>query len=261
MDWKRPIPLWAFLVGLLIITALTSILLIAPSLLGPKPDFALLTKSNLMTINAFYCGVGGQSPCNYNTTVLTVQPVDSFAGVVSLTTLASNPALDVTVGGTDLPNKVLLGPATDLRLGVETGTIGNYTVTVTASSGSLLHTVTIPVFVQNLTLTASPSFLTIARGSSGTAEVDLASVNRLTGDLNMSGVVMVDASLSNTQYRDPDSNASFTPPSVALAPGGTAKSVLTITVGQSAVTGNRTIVVSVSKGSYGFELFLPATVV
>jgi hypothetical protein len=260
LDWKKPVPLWSLLVGISLAVSLTIALLAVPALLAPKPDFSLSLKTNSMSMNAFNC-YGGTSPCNGNSTLLSLKPLENFTGVVTLDATASNPGIEVTVGNQEgpltLPTNVLLGAATDLNLGVQSATIGNYTITVAASSGQIVHTLIAPVAVQNITFTLSATSLTVARGSTGTLQMDMASVNRLEGNLTMKGIVHL-GSFGGT---DPNTSISFSPPSVILEPGGSASTTITLSVGSSAATGVRGVTLTVNKGSYIFNLTIYLTVV
>lgn len=263
MAWlRKPVPAWAFLVGILLAASLTAGLLIVPGLLIQRPDFALVPKSNNIIIYAFNCG-GPPIPCHYNSTTLTVSPLMGFTGIVTLNAVASNPRIDLSVGTEtpgdqhtlNLPTTISLGPATNLALGAGFETIGNYTITVMASSGPITHTLVVPVMVQNITVALSVASLTIARGSSATIQMDMTSVNGATpGNLTLTGNVRIGA-----PGIDPYSNVSFNPSSVVLQSGGNARTIMTVSVGQSATTGYRAVLVSVS-GRYSFGLLILLTI-
>ena len=254
-------PAWSLVVGISVAVSVTAALLILPTLLAPGPDFALVPKSNDVIIYAFHCS-GPPSPCYYNGTTLTIEPVRGFTGIVTLNALASNPGIAFSVGstGTDirtlaLPTTVSLGPATDLGLGAGSATVGNYTITLTASSGPITHTLIVPVLVQNITVALSATSLTIARGSSATVQMMMTSVNRAApGTLTMTGNVP----LSFGQV-DPNITVSFNPPSLTLQPGALVTTTLIVNVGPSASTGNRAVSVTVH-ARYGFGFYIPLTV-
>lgn len=251
-------PVWSFLVGILLAVSLTAALLIVPGLLAPKPDFTLVPKYNNLVVYAFNCG-GGSTPCFYNSTTLTIRPLADFTGIVTLLTAASNPGIVVTIGndaGPLVSPTVSLGPATDLRLSAESATIGNYSITVTASSGARIHSLVVPVFVENITVALSAASLTIARGSTAIIQMDMTSVNRAApGNLTLTGNARMGA-----LGTDPYTNVSFNPPSLVFQPGATVRTIMTVSVGQSASTGYRAVNVSVfSRYSFGLTILLTIT--
>src|SRR3989442_15374463 len=65
--------------------------------------------------------------------------------------------------------QILLGKTGMSVLSIVGHKIGNYTLVVTAASGAIAHFANLAVRVTNLTMTSNPSFITIARGSSGTS--------------------------------------------------------------------------------------------
>lgn len=251
LDWKKPVPIWSLLLGILLSVSFTVALLVVPAFLVPRPDFALITRNNSMSVIAYYCPASA-SPCFGNSTVLTLKPIRNFTGIVSITETASSPGITIVNAG--LPNNILLGPAIDLKLSVQSATIGNYTITVTASSGSIIHTIIVPVIVQNMTFTLSTTNLTIARGSNGTVQMDMVSVNRLAGNLTMNGIVRLNL------VTDPNTSVSFSPASLLLQPGGSAHTTVNLIVGSSAATGTRDVILTVNKASFAFALEFTLTI-
>jgi len=79
--------------------------------------------------------------------------------------------------------QILLGKTGMSVLSIVGHKIGNYTLVVTAASGAIAHFANLAVRVTNLTMTSNPSFITIARGSSGTSTISLTSVNGFDSDL------------------------------------------------------------------------------
>jgi len=231
MNWKRPAPLWILLIAMLATASATAGVILLPSILSPKPDFIM------SGLHPMYVQANGA-----NQTLITIQATRNFTGIVTVTT-DSPPGVGTLLLDPQTwtaKDQVLLGKAGTLSLNVKDGEVGNFTVTVTASSGAISHTASFPVIVQNLTMTSSQSSLMIMRGSSGTTEIDLSSVNGLSGNL----------SLGTTVYSGypPDyaSSASVSPTNMILSSGGAGKITLTISVGQSDTSSLLRVLVSAS---------------
>jgi LPXTG-motif cell wall-anchored protein len=125
---------------------------------------------------------------------------------------------------------------------------GSYTITVTGTNGSSsTHTTGISVSVvspssPDFTINSSPTSLTVAQGSSGTASAKLTSVN------SFSGTVTLTATVSPTSPQ-----VSLNPSSVSLTSGGSTTSVLTVSAATYRSTlvaqGNYAVNVTASSGS------------
>ena len=236
-------PLWAFLMGILATASVTAGLLIVPTLLSAKPDFSISLDTTSM--NLIPSGNG-------NLTLVTIQPIRNFTGIISVEATTSGTGIsaslnDVLTNG--VKDTVLLGKAATLQLRVLATMPGNYTTNVIASCGNISHKNPIRVSVQNLTMIATPKAQDIPRGSSGTAKIDLISVNRLGGNLSLQDSIIIKA----TGYPDQNSFAPI-PASVILQPGETLEIVMIIRASQAAQTGARTVVVEASKATWNFVL-------
>lgn len=250
MKWNARVPLWAFLLGILASASITAGLLLVPTFLAPKPDFSISLDTT--AINLIPSGNG-------NNTLVTIQPVLNFTGIVSLK--ATTSAAGITVSFHDIltgevQQIVLLGNAATLKLGVVATMPGNYTVNVIASSGGVSHGTPISVLVENLTMTVTPGAQDIPRGSSGNAKLELMSVNRLGGNLSLHDDII----MNTTRYPDQNSLAPI-PASVILPSGGTIEIVMTIQVAPAAQTGSRTVFVEASKATWNFVLTFTFNVV
>ena len=237
MNWKRPAPLWILLIAMLATASATAGVILLPSILSPKPDF---TMSGL---HPMYVQANGA-----NQTLITIQATRNFTGIVTVTTY-SPPGVGTLLLDPQTwtaKDQVLLGKAGTLSLNVKDGEVGNFTVTVTASSGAISHTASFPVIVQNLTMTSSQSSLMIMRGSSGTSEINLSGVNGLSGNMSLGTTVWYNCNCGVTYLRDYASSASTNPTSMILSSGGAGKITLTISVGQSDTSSLLRVLVSAS---------------
>jgi hypothetical protein len=236
--------LWLFFIGILVTASATAGVILLPSFLVPKPDFAISRPPPMYVQGS-----------HINTTLIMIQAVRDFTGIV--TVITSSPAglttrLQDSHG--DPKDQILLGTSGNITLSVADQTVGNFVVTVTASSGAISHTQSLQVIVQDLTISASPSPLTIARGSSRTAELDFSSVNGFSGNVSITTQVYGGA------YLDTFSSASANPRGIILFPGGTAKIALTINVGQSDNSSTLTVEVFALRHSWQFSLNIQVTV-
>jgi uncharacterized membrane protein len=198
------------------------------------PNFSLSASPSSVTI------VQGGSA---GTSTIAITPSNGFSG-------------SVTLSATGVPNGVTAAfgtnPATSSSIltltASGTATTGAATVTVTGTSGSLTHTTTVSLTVNaaaqpNYTLSASPSSLSVARGSTGTSTITIHPTNGFTGSVTFSG-----SSLPTGV------TASFSPnPS-------TSSSTLTLTVGGSASTGTFSVRVRGRSGGLSHSVRISLTV-
>jgi uncharacterized membrane protein len=111
---------------------------------------------------------------------------------------------------------------------------GTYTVTITGNSPGLTHSTTVTLVVNpapqpDFTLSASPSTLTVTRGSTGSYTVTIAGVNGFAGSVSLS--------VSGLGSRV---TTSFSPGSVT----GSGSSTLTISIARSATRGKSTLTIT-----------------
>jgi hypothetical protein len=145
---------------------------------APVPDFTIgATPSSLTVVK----GANGSS-------ALALTPLNGFSGSVSLTASVSPAGGGLTI--TNLTSQV---PVSDTSPGAATldvvaNTPGNYTVTVTATSGTTVHqaAVTVTVPVPDFAVTASPATQGVTRGGSATYTVTVTPTNGFSGVVNLS---------------------------------------------------------------------------
>jgi len=161
------------------------------------------------------------------TSTITVAPVTGFTGTVTLTSDTPGCSLSpISVPGS--------GTST---LSCTLTTASNYLVTVTGTSGSESHAVSVTYTVQDFVISSSPPLLNIQQGAIGDSTINLASVN----GFNLGVGVTVTASSGIT--------ASVNPSSVTLSSGGTGSTTLTVTVPSSTPIGNYTVTVTGQNGA------------
>jgi hypothetical protein len=135
-------------------------------------DFTITASSSLMNVKPSTSGV----------TIVTINPSHGFTGTVTLSTSVSPTGPIATVSISNISG----GSGTStLTVTIDTNVpSGNYTVTVLATSGNLVHSTSINVTVsevQEFTMTANVSSLNFNSGSTATAIITVSPQNGFTG--------------------------------------------------------------------------------
>ena len=173
---------------------------------------------------------------NAATSTITSTVTGGFSGAISLS--ASGQPSGVTVGFS--PTSITGAGSSTMTMTVGASTaVGTYTITVTGTSGTTVATTTVSLTVTgtnpNFTISASPTSLSVARGSSGKSTITTA----ISGGFN--SAIALSASGQGSRV-----TVSFSPSSIAAPGSGT--STMTVTVNRRATTGTRTITI---KGTGG----------
>src|SRR5438094_3367749 len=124
-------------------------------------DFTIAASPTAVIVNA---GAAGNS-------AFTITGLQSFSGVVSLTS-STSPATGLIC--TLTPTSVTSSGTSTLSC---TGSAGSYTVTITGTSGTLSHSATADYTVEDFTIAASPTTVTVPAGVAGTSTVTVTAVN------------------------------------------------------------------------------------
>ncbi len=178
-----------------------------------KHDFAITaTPASL----ALYPGASG-------TSTISIIAGTVFHRTVSLTAAAS-PGLTATINPTSIDTS-----GTSV-LTVSAAVVGNYTVTVTGSTASITHAVTMTVRVIDFTISANPTSLITNAGAQGTSTITITPIN------GFNGTVALATTASHGLY------ATLNPTSIT----GSATSSLTVS---ALLTGNYTVSVTGTAGS------------
>src|SRR5467141_545465 len=172
---------------------------------------------------------------------ITVTSLNGFTGTVTLTdsispATSSPPVVSLSSSSLTLSS----GGSATSTLSITTSastTPGSYTILVMGASGSLSHSVSLPLTVSqssDFILRSSATTLKVVAGSSGTSTITAASIGGFSGTVSLS----VSAGTGLT--------ASINPTSLSLGSGGTATSTLTVASGS---VGNYTVTVTGTSGS------------
>src|SRR6266566_924306 len=140
-------------------------------------------------------------------------------------------------------------------LSVGSSNPGNYTVTITGTSGSLSHQTTVTVNIctaktGDFSITASPSSMTLSTGSSARSTISLQSLNGFTGTRTLSATVSPTSDLSFY----------FSSSSVTLTSGGQGTSTLNVRASYRTPIGTYTITVTGTSGSISHSVTVTVNV-
>ncbi|HKD51142.1 MAG TPA: protease pro-enzyme activation domain-containing protein [Candidatus Acidoferrum sp.] len=174
-------------------------------------------------------------------TTVSINPLNGFSGSVSLAASGLPNGFSGTFG---------TNPATSssvLTLSASgASTTGNFTVTITGTSGSLTNSTTFSLTVNpqgNFTLSTSPSSLTVVQGASGSTSISVNALNSFNSTVSLSASGL-----------PAGVTASFNPTSTA----GT--STLTLTASSTATTGTASVAITGTAGNLSSSTTLSLTV-
>jgi len=138
----------------------------------PQPDFTITASSTMLQ---------GLEARASTMVTLNVNPLNGFTGDVTLTVL---PAAGMTASTSPTVITGGLGAST---LSVKALTAGSYSVTVTAASGSLSHTLTITLSAWDFGMILNPAgSITFDPGSSATSTITISPQNGFAGTVSLS---------------------------------------------------------------------------
>ena len=182
---------------------------------------------------------------------LYLSSLNGFTGPVTIS--FSGVPTGVTVSAT--PNFLILGAgntASDaLNIAASAGALaGNYDITITASSGTVTHTVTLKLHVTDFSVTISPQTATMSKRQTDNFTIGIASLNGFSQPVTLSSVI-----LGNTT----GITVTITPTSVTTT-GGVATATLIISTSLKPTLGTFTVLVIVSSGSLVHTVSLTLTV-
>src|SRR3989449_4872758 len=190
---------------------------------GP-PNFSISANPTILTLQS------GSSAAS----TITLTSRFTFNGTISLTTSVTPSGLTASLSPTSVV--VTSGTIATSSLTANSATAGTYTIIVTGTSGSLVHSATVMVKVTDFTIAANPVRISIPVGASGSSTITLASVNGFIGTLALSDTISPTSGVT----------AAPNPTSISLTSGGSGTSTLAI---NTSATGNYTITITGSAGS------------
>jgi len=177
---------------------------------------------------------GGQGTSTITTAIL-----NGFSAAIALSATGQPTGVTVAFNPTSIaaPGS---GPSTMTMTVASTTTTGTYPITVTGTGGGVTQTTTVTLTVTapagaDFTISASPTAISVARGSSGTSTISTTVSNGFNSAVGLSASGLP----SNV-------TASFTPTSIAAPGAGT--STLKLTVSSRARSGTHTITITGTGG-------------
>src|SRR5947209_4649629 len=198
------------------------------------PDFTIA--SNPSTV-VFLTGSSGRSN-------ITIASISGFKGNLTISN-SVNPTNGLTTSCTPSRMQIPSGGSAFSTCGFSSSNTGIYTVTVSATNGTMTHSTLITVKVADFTITANPASVGIVAGSTDTSTLSLTSLN------GFSGTISLNASATTGL------TASINPTSVLASSGGT--STATLTVGSSS-KGSYVVTITASSGSLARSVQVTVTV-
>ena len=183
------------------------------------------------------------------TSTITIGPTNGFTGTVDLSVSISKAGLTGSLSTNSVP-----GGSGSSTLTLVAKTLGNYTVTVTASTGSLYHYATINVQVGDFSITQLQSQITINETSSGSVIFTFTSDNGFNGQVGLVGYSCLlnpaiggTLCVSTTTGSLPTVNPS--PTLVNLSPGTPVNVQINVVVGNNVYPGLWGVGVNATVGS------------
>ena len=189
------------------------------------PDFTLSASPPSSTVTA-------GNTANYT---VSNAAVNGFSGSV---TLSASPAISgVTYSFSPNP-EVAGGSSTFSAATTAAAPPGNYTLTITGTSGSLVHTTTVGLTINaaaspDFTLAASPSSGTVTAGGTATSSVSNTALNGFTGSVTLSATPAI-SGVTYSFSPNPETaggSSTFSAVTTAAAPPGTYSLTITGTSG------------------------------
>jgi subtilase family serine protease len=199
---------------------------------APQPSFTLSASPTSVT---FLQGAAGS-------TTITIHPVNGFSGNVNLTASGLPNGVSANFGTNPAASSSLLTLSA-----TGTATTGAFTVTVTGASGALSSKTTISLTVNpagDYTLSASPSSLSIAQGTTGTSTLTVNPQNGFNSAVSLSASGLPSGV-----------TATFNPSSTTNA------SSLTLTASSTATLGTFVITITGVSGALSHSAAVSLTVV
>jgi len=209
-----------------------------------SPDYTVASFPSSLTINQ---GASGSS-------TVTVTGVNGFSGIVNLAASVSSGGATVSMNPQSITLSTTMTSATS-GLTVSSA-LGQFSVTVTATSGAASHTTIVAVSGPDFSISPSLTSLIISQGTSATLNVTLASVNGFSGSIALS-----------TTISSGGPSTSVTPASVQVPSSGSSTVTLTVTASNSGAystpvsPGSYNITLSGTMGSLSHSKIIPLTVI
>lgn len=214
------------------------------------------TQSADFAISASPSSLTATSGSSVSTTIK-VDSLNGFTATVNLSASSSPAGPTISISPASVTLSSGSSATSSLTVSTQSSTpSGTYAITLNGSNGSLSHSTTIPLTVSSGTSTgdfsisASPSSVSLIRGSSTTSKITL---NSLSG---FSGTIQLSMSTSSGSLR-----ASLSTSSIVLTSGGSATSTLTLRTGHRAPIGTYKVTLTGTSGSLSHSVTITVQVI
>jgi subtilase family serine protease len=211
--------------------------------LPASPNFTLSASPTSVSVMQ-----GSNGPSTVSTTVS-----GGFSSAIALSASGLPTGVTVAFSPTSIASPGA-GTSTVTITVASTAAVGTHTITITGTGGGTTHTATVSLTVTassaNFTISASPTSLTVAKGSSGTTTITTA----LSGGFN--------SAIALSATGEPFGvNVAFTPTSIAAPGSGTSTMKITVSSNGFVSTGTHTITIKGTGGSKTNTTTLSLTIV
>jgi hypothetical protein len=189
------------------------------------------------------------TPGSSDSSTITLTSFNDFAGTVNLTgavspegpTFSLSPPNIVFSGSGTIPSVLAVNAA-------GTTAASNFTITITAMSGLIVHLINVTVSVRDFSVTVSNANLIVQQGSSTTTTILIASLNRFVGDVSLTTTASSTALARLLNVT-----------TLSLSPSGTGSAILTLNA-SSVQAGTYTVTLTGTSGSLVRTVSLSLTV-
>ncbi len=195
---------------------------------------------------------------------ITVNTFNLFTGSVSFSTTVSSSSNTVGAPPTATMNPsnvtVVSGGIADSKLTIAAAasSLGNYTILVTGTNGSLTRATTVSVDIVDFGVAANPISLSIPIGSSSTTTLTLTSVNGFSGSVSLTAKVTPTSLTAGLSPAQP--TAALSSSAVNLQPSGTASATLTVSASLLTTPGTYIVTITATSGNVSHTTSVTVTV-
>ncbi len=171
---RRPLPVWALLVAILVTASAAAGSYLVFTQLGSKPDFNMRANPPSVPVLVFP---------NEAVFKINVSSLNTFSGVVTLDSKPP-PGVNATVS-TQVGNRVVfLGKSDTATVTAFAKAVGNYTIRVTGTSGTISHSIDLSLVVQSISMSFNPNPAVVFRYPAN-ATITVTGQNGFSGNVSM----------------------------------------------------------------------------
>src|SRR5438046_3135027 len=183
-------------------------------------------------------------PGSANSTVIKITSLNGFSGNVTLKAASTPAGLTANLNATTV--NIQPGAVRFVLLSVSGSQPGIYSVSLNATSGSIIHSITTTVKVQDFGLSSAGS-IQVNVGSTGSATVNMTSCG------GFAGIISISNSTSSSGLHD-----ALSPLTLSLTSGGSSSAILTV---YSTTVGNYTVTITATSGPLMHKITIAVNVV